>query len=103
VKAAPLFSRAAGSEKLVGHTTDCNAARGRIQDLRGSLRFRHLTQHLHGLGVRPTGEFLAQLGRAHSLEREIVSMLEEYAALDPALVERLGGRDWPPQLLEVVR
>ena len=40
-----------------------------------SPRFQRLVAHLHGLGVRPTGELLAKLGR-DSLEREIVGSLE---------------------------
>jgi hypothetical protein len=49
------------------------------------------------------GELLTELGRVHSLEREIAGLLEEYAALDPAAVERLDARDYPPTPLEVVR
>jgi hypothetical protein len=66
-------------------------------------RFRSLIRHLHGLGPRATGEFLAELGRVHSLEREIVGLLEEFAALDPLLVDACDGRDWPPLPLEVAR
>jgi hypothetical protein len=67
-----------------------------------SLRFRRLSQHLHSLGPRPLGEFLLELGRVHGLEREIVGMLEEFAALDPLLVERLEARNWPAPPIEVV-
>ena len=65
------------------------------------LRFRHLIHHLHDLGPRPTGEFLAELGRRYD-EREIAHQLEQYGVLDPAAVERLGGRDFPAPPLEPV-
>jgi hypothetical protein len=68
----------------------------------GRPRFRRLVHHLHDLGGRPTGEFLTELGRAHGIDHEIADLLEQYAALDPALVERLGGRDWAPRALEPV-
>jgi hypothetical protein len=68
-----------------------------------TVRFRRLVAHLHRLGVRPTGELLAKLGRDHDLADEILVMLEEYSALDAAAVARLGGDDWPPVPIEVVR
>jgi hypothetical protein len=65
-------------------------------------RFRSLTRHLHSLGPRPVGEFMLELGRAHVLEREIVGLLEEFAALDPLLVDACDGCDWPALPLEPV-
>ena len=67
-----------------------------------SPRFQRLVPRLHQLGVRPTGELLAKLGREHGLAGEILIMLEAYAALDPGAVDRLGGRDWAPPVLDPV-
>ena len=62
-------------------------------------RFQLLTQRLHRLGERATGELLLELARDHGIERDILARLEIYADLDPAIVARLGARDWPPPLL----
>ena len=68
-----------------------------------ALRFRRLVRHLHQLGPYALGAFLGELGRVHSLEREIGGMLEEYSQINPALVDVCGGRDWAPPVLWAVR
>jgi hypothetical protein len=67
-----------------------------------SPRFQRLVAHLHALGVRPTGELLAKLGRDHGLADEILIMLEGFHALTPEHVARLDACDWPPPVLEPV-
>jgi hypothetical protein len=92
---------AAADALAVDGTAACTPSRHQGQDVEGA-RFRRLIRHLHNLGPRATGELLSQLGRVHGLQREIWGMLEEYGALNPAAVERLGGKDWAPPPIEVV-
>jgi hypothetical protein len=88
--------------KADGVASVCSRARGRPQHLRRCPRFHHLTQHLHRLGERPVGELLIELARYHELEHEIVAKLEEFAEIDPALLDWADGRRWPPAPMRVV-
>jgi hypothetical protein len=58
---------------------------------RNNQRFRRLLERLHQLGPRPVGELLLEVANG----RDLIEALEEYARLDPAVVEALGVRDWP--------
>jgi hypothetical protein len=54
-------------------------------------RYRHLTDRLWRLGPRPIGELLLEVAAG----RDLITALEEDAALDPrtvAIVERATGR-----------
>ena len=59
------------------------------------LRFRRLVDHLHGLGPRALGEFLAGL-RVHE---KVANNLETYAKLTPEMLAIAGAGQWPPVLL----
>lgn len=60
--------------------------------------FRRLVRHLHGLGPRPVAEFLLALANAKrpSTSEDIMYLLVQYAGIDAATVEALGGKDFPP-------
>lgn len=62
------------------------------------LRFRRLVEHLHGLGPRALGEFLAGL-RSHE---KVANNLETFAKLTPEMLAVTGGDDWPPRPLHAV-
>jgi hypothetical protein len=64
--------------------------------LRRDPKFRRMVTRLHRLGPRPVGELLLELIEAHGIEADVLARLEDYATLDPAMVDRLDGRDWPP-------
>jgi hypothetical protein len=54
-------------------------------------------------GPAPTGEWLADGGRVLSIERGIANRRKRYGTLNPAAVERVGGRHRPALPIEVVR
>jgi hypothetical protein len=56
--------------------------------------FHRLTERLHQLGPRPVGELLFEVAAG----RDLLEALEEYSRSDPAAVELLEARDWPPQV-----
>jgi hypothetical protein len=56
----------------------------------GALRRQRLVRHLHRFGERAVDELLAELGVAHGIETDILTRLEQYGRLDPALVAALG-------------
>jgi hypothetical protein len=62
------------------------------QACRSDLRFRYLTARLHQLGPRPIGELLLEVAAG----RDLITALEEDAALDPRTMAIVGARDWPP-------
>jgi hypothetical protein len=64
------------------------------EHLRANPRYRRLTERLHRLGPRPIGEAIIAVADG----RDILSVLEEYAQLDPAAVALLDARDWPPTI-----
>ena len=75
---------------------------GRSTPLRQSPRFKRLTDHLHRLGPRPTGELLLALVEEHDIEADVLRGLEKFARLDPATVARVDGRHWPPPALKAI-
>jgi hypothetical protein len=83
--AAVFFSKCSAAEN------SSNSAKVK-EHLRANPRFRCLTEQLHQLGPRPIGEAIIAVADG----RDVLSVLEDYAQLDPATVALLGGRDWPP-------
>lgn len=63
---------------------------------------RDLVLHLHDLGPRAVGELLAELARTHGIRDDIDQRLERYGALDPRMVETVGGREWSKPPLHAV-
>jgi hypothetical protein len=54
-----------------------------------------LVAHLHGLGVRPLGEFLAEIGAEYGIVEEIAAKLYAWCRLHPDLVHALDGDRFP--------
>jgi hypothetical protein len=54
----------------------------------------HFVSHLHGIGPRPLGEFLRELGAQRLIFTESEMLLRRYRRLDPEAVVALGGRRW---------
>jgi hypothetical protein len=76
-------------------SASCSPIRPAPQDhgrLRRDPRFHRLTERLLELGARPVGELLLEVAAGCDL----IEACEEYAQLNPAAVERLEARDWPP-------
>ena len=66
------------------------------------LRFRRQCQHLHALGDRVLGEFLAEIGAERSIQTIIDKKLDTYVDLDPEALEATGGDGfWPAPIREV--
>ena len=82
----------AASEKLVA------------ADVVADLRFRREVQHLHRLGDRVLGEFLAELGAELGVQTPIDQKLGAYVEIGPEALEATGGEKfWPVPLREVPR
>ena len=65
------------------------------------LRFRRHVEHLHRLGPRAVGEFLAEFGVEYSIRTAIDTKLARYAELEPETIELTGGGDfWPTPMHE---
>jgi hypothetical protein len=62
-------------------------------------RLRIGSVHLHSLGARAVGEFLAELGRKYDIEDEVLDQLEEWNRLTPELLRAAGGDRWPLPVL----
>ena len=68
-----------------------------------ALRYRRGAEHLHRLGARAAAEFLAEVGRAHGIEDDVLARLDLWRdLLSPEVVEAAGAGGFPP-LLRVVR
>ncbi len=63
---------------------------------------QRLSRHLHELGELPVYTFLAEIGRAHGIEDDILRRLKAYARLDPKVLRALGGDKFPPSPLMVI-
>ena len=63
---------------------------------------QRLTRHLYDLGERSVSEFLAELGREHGIEEDILRRLRTYARLDLGVVRAVGGDKFPPTPLMVI-
>ncbi len=73
-------------------------------DLVVDLRFHREAEKLHALGPRPYGELLAEIGEQFGCRTFIERRLRAYAALDPEVVRKLDGDEFPrPPLYEVPR
>ena len=66
-------------------------------------RFHRRIEHLHRLGPRVFGEMLAEIAAVTGQHVRVVDLVEEYAALDPAVLRAVGGDSFPVMPLEVVR
>ena len=66
------------------------------------IRFRHAVNRLHGLGERPLYEMLVELAARHLLRTEIEAAVDRFAALDPVMVEAVGGERFAPLPLRPV-
>ena len=65
----------------------------------GSVRWERQIEHVHSLGPRVVAELLDEIAAVTGQHVRVVDLVEEYAALDPAV----GGDRFPPNVLEVVR
>jgi hypothetical protein len=72
-------------------------------EILNDIRFRQKIARLHRLGVRPTVEFLCEIGADRSITTYLEAALDRYVALDPAVLDSLGARDLPPAPFHVVR
>ena len=64
-----------------------------------ALRFQRGAEHLHRLGPRATAEFLAEIVRAHGIERDVAARLDAWRdALTPELVRAAGADRFPPSI-----
>ena len=71
-------------------------------NLIAALRLERSAVHLHRLGARPVPEFLAELGREHGIEADILRRLEAWrGTLTPELVDAVGARDFPRRIVLV--
>ena len=66
-------------------------------------RFERQIMRVHALGPRPLAELLDELATATGQPALIADRVEAYAGLDPEIVRALGGDNFPPMPLEVVR
>jgi hypothetical protein len=80
------------TEPLLSHRLDARRA-----------RIEKLIAHLHGLGVRPLGQFLDALSVEHGIGSQVVAKLEEYHRLDHHMLAATGGDRFPPSPVRVVR
>ncbi len=72
------------------------------RDLVGELKFHREAEKLHVLGPRPYGELLAEIGERFACRTFIDQRLRAYAALDPDVVRKLDGDEFPrPPLYRV--
>lgn len=73
-------------------------------EVMADLRFRRKVRRLHSLGPRAVGELLAEVGAERGVQTIIEQKLAQYADLDPATLEAMGGEDfWPVPVQEVRR
>ena len=69
----------------------------------GSPRFERMIERLHRLGPRVFGELLAEIAAAAGQHVRVVDLVEEYAALDPAVLRAVGADHFPPMALELLQ
>ena len=63
------------------------------------LQRRRKVQHLHRLGDRVLGEFLAELGAERSITTIIDQKIDTYTEIEPETLEVTGGNNfWQPPL-----
>jgi len=87
---------AATSSQNSGRPTDLQAGSEHVAivDL-GDVRLQRDVEKVHRLGPRPLYEMMIELGHDRLLRVEIERLVARYAALDPAVVEALGGDRFP--------
>ena len=66
-------------------------------------RWERMIERVHALGPRPLAELLAEIAAVTGQHVRVVDLVEEYVALDPAVLRAVGGDRFPPNVLEVVR
>jgi hypothetical protein len=71
-------------------------------DLRSRYRLEDGSRHLHELGPRAIGEFLAEIAAARDDLASLLDRLDRYAEADPWMLEILGGSAFPRQPLHLV-
>ena len=84
------------------NTTSCIPSGPKAQPLAGP-RFERQIARVHALGPRPLAELLAEIAAVTGQHVRVVDLVEEYVALDPAVLRAVGGDRFPPNVLEVVR
>src|SRR5262249_2430588 len=72
-----------------------------VADL-GDIRFERAVARLHRLGPRPLYEMLVDLAARRLLGSEIEEAVNRFAALDPVMVEAVGGDRFAPIPLHLV-
>ena len=83
-------------------TTYDSRTSGKTQPLAGP-RFQRQIKHIIALGERPLAELLAEIARSTDQSSFIADRVAAYAALDVVTIRALGGDNFPPMPLEVVR
>ena len=77
------------------NTTSCIPSGPKAQPLAGP-RFERLVERVHALGARPLAELLAEIAAVTGQHVRVVDLVEEYAALDPAVLRAVGADHFPP-------
>ncbi len=72
-------------------------------DFAAGQRLERMIERVHALGPRPLAELLAEIAAVTGQHVRVVDLVEEYAALDPAVLRALGADIFAPMPLEVVR
>ena len=65
-------------------------------------RLERMVERVHALGPRAVGELLAEIAAVTGQHVRVVDLVEEYAALDPAVLRAVGADHFPPMPLGVV-
>lgn len=65
------------------------------------LRYRLGAEHLNRLGARATAELLAEIGRSHGIEDDILRRLDGWRLLTPVMVRAAGADRFPPRVILV--
>ena len=96
----PAAGDGGASECLAGRldAPDNNQNRRALQGSAeiGSPRFERQIEHVHSLGPRPLAELLAEIAAVTGQHVRVVDLVEEYAALDPAVLRAVGADHFPP-------
>ncbi len=74
-----------------------------IDDIVDDLKFHRQAERLHRLGPRAVGELLIEIGEQRSCRTFIDQRLDAYSRLDPELIRKLGGNEFPRPALHQVR
>jgi hypothetical protein len=66
------------------------------------LRFQREVEHIHRLGPRTTGEFIAEYARRLDGFPDLQALFVEYHHLTPEMVQAADAYDFPPRSLHKV-